>query len=197
MKTIYIYGAGGHGLVVADIAKACGYQRVLFVDDNLSHYPSLSDITSDYPIAIGVGNNKVRADIFWRLQERGFDLVTLVHPTATLSDNVVIGKATIVMPQVVVNIASTIGEGSILNTASVIEHENRIGSFVHISPHVSLGGAVSVGDLTHVGIGATVIQGIKIGSASIIGAGSVVVKPIPENSLAYGNPCRVVKEYHA
>ncbi len=32
-KSIYIYGASGHGLVVADIARACGYDDVVFVDD--------------------------------------------------------------------------------------------------------------------------------------------------------------------
>ena len=33
MKDIYIYGASGHGLVVSDIAKACGYKNVIFIDD--------------------------------------------------------------------------------------------------------------------------------------------------------------------
>ena len=33
MKSIYIYGASGHGLVVADIAKACGYKDIIFIDD--------------------------------------------------------------------------------------------------------------------------------------------------------------------
>jgi len=196
MKTIYIYGAGGHGLVVADIAKACGYDTIQFIDDHLAHYPSLVDISEDHPIAIGVGENKTRRLIFNILQDRGFEIVTLIHPTATISDTVSIGKATVIMPHVVINAESTIGEGCIVNTASVIEHQNSIGSFVHISPNVSLGGAVSVGDLVHVGIGSTAIQSIQIGQASTIGAGSVLVKHIPENCLAYGNPCRVMKTYH-
>ncbi len=196
MKMIYIYGAGGHGLVVADIAKACGYQHIQFVDDHLPYYPSLNDIVADRPITIGVGDNTIRAKIFDKLQHRGFEMVSLIHPTATIADTVSIGVATVIMPHVVVNAKSTIGKGSILNTASVIEHENMIGSFVHISPNVSLGGAVTVGDFTHVGIGSIVIQGIQIGNASTIGAGSVLVKHIPQNCLAYGNPCRVVKNHH-
>ena len=34
-KNIYIYGASGHGLVVADIARACGYDDSIFVDDGI------------------------------------------------------------------------------------------------------------------------------------------------------------------
>ncbi|UIR28904.1 hypothetical protein LZP85_13050 [Priestia flexa] len=38
------------------------------------------------------------------------------------------------------------------------------------------------------------MPGISIGKNSVIGAGSVVTKSIPENSLAMGNPCRVIEE---
>lgn len=39
-KSIYIYGASGHGLVVADIARTCGYDDVIFIDDGDNDYPS-------------------------------------------------------------------------------------------------------------------------------------------------------------
>lgn len=39
-KSIYIYGASGHGLVIADIARACGYDDVIFIDDGDNDYPS-------------------------------------------------------------------------------------------------------------------------------------------------------------
>ena len=38
------------------------------------------------------------------------------------------------------------------------------------------------------------MPGVTIGSGSVIGAGAVVSKSIPENSLAYGVPCRVIRE---
>ena len=72
--------------------------------------------------------------------------------------------------------------------------ENIIEDFSHISPIVALAGDVKVGENTHIGIGSSVIQGITIGKNCIIGAGSVVVKDIPNSSLAYGNPCNVVRK---
>ncbi len=41
--------------------------------------------------------------------------------------------------------------------------------------------------------GVTVIGGVTIGKGSVIGAGSVVTRDIPPNSLAAGNPCRVIR----
>ena len=52
MKSIYIYGASGHGLVVADIAKACGYEDIIFVDDGDNEYPSFEDINDKQHIPI-------------------------------------------------------------------------------------------------------------------------------------------------
>lgn len=43
-----------------------------------------------------------------------------------------------------------------------------------------------------IGAGVVVVPGVTIGANSTIGAGSVVTKTIPANSVAYGNPCRVV-----
>ena len=52
---------------------------------------------------------------------------------------------------------------------------------------------ITVGDNVWFGGGVTVLPGVTIGSGSVIGAGSVVSRDIPPNSVAVGNPCRVVK----
>lgn len=44
------------------------------------------------------------------------------------------------------------------------------------------------------GANVTVLPGVTIGAGSVIGAGSIVAKDIPKNSVAVGNPCRVVRE---
>ena len=66
MKSIYIYGASGHGLVVADIARACGYEDIIYIDDGENPYPSFEDIMENIhiPIALGVGSNTIREKLF-------------------------------------------------------------------------------------------------------------------------------------
>lgn len=53
---------------------------------------------------------------------------------------------------------------------------------------------VHIGENVWIGAGAVIVPGVTIGKNSVIGAGSVVTKDIPENVLAVGNPCRVLRE---
>ncbi len=53
---------------------------------------------------------------------------------------------------------------------------------------------VKVGNNVWIGGNVTVLPGISIGDGSVIGAGSVVTKDIPENVIAAGNPCRVIRK---
>ena len=53
---------------------------------------------------------------------------------------------------------------------------------------------VTIGDNCWIGGGATILPGVSIGSGCTIGAGSVVVHDIPDNSVAVGNPAKVVKK---
>ncbi len=52
---------------------------------------------------------------------------------------------------------------------------------------------ITVGDNVWIGAGVRVMPGVTIGSNVVIGGGSVVVKDIPSNSVAAGNPCRVIR----
>jgi len=195
-KDIYIYGASGHGLVVADIARVCGYETIIFVDDGENEYVSFEDIelNNDIPIALGVGDNFIREKLFEKVKEFDFHVVTLIHPSAIVSVSASLGNGVVVMPNVVINAKAKIGNGTILNSICVVEHECNIGAFSHISPNCALAGNVSVGKFTHIGIGSSVIQNISIGSSVIVGAGSVVVENIKDCKIAYGNPCKEMKE---
>lgn len=196
MDKIYIYGASGHGLVVADIALSCGYKEIIFIDDGKLEYQNFGDIEDDNKtsIIIAIGDNKIRAKLQKKAKEKGFNVATLIHASAIISPSANIGEGSVIMPNVVINAKASIGDGVILNTSCVIEHECKIGNFVHISPSVALAGNVQVGEFTHIGIGSSVIHGLNIGNDCIIGAGSVVVQNIDNKRLAYGNPCKVIKE---
>lgn len=195
-KSIYIYGASGHGLVVADIARACGYEEIIFIDDGENNYPRFEDIkiNNHIPIALGIGNNTIRAKLFEKVKNSGFKVATLIHSSSIISPSVEIGDGTVVMPNVVINTKATIGNAVILNTSCIIEHECTIEDFVHISPNTALAGNVKIGQFTHIGIGTSIIQGKTIGLNCIIGAGSVVVKNINNFKKAYGNPCKEIED---
>lgn len=53
---------------------------------------------------------------------------------------------------------------------------------------------VAIGDNVWIGGGVIIMPGITIGNNVVIGAGSVVTKNIPDNTIAFGNPCRVMRQ---
>ena len=53
---------------------------------------------------------------------------------------------------------------------------------------------IFIGDNVWCGGNVVVLPGVKIGNGAVIGAGSVVTKDIPENVVAVGNPCKILKE---
>ncbi|WP_275450342.1 DapH/DapD/GlmU-related protein [Treponema pedis] len=59
--------------------------------------------------------------------------------------------------------------------------------------HLELAEKIVIGDDVWIGGSVIICKGVKIGKGSTIGAGSVVTKDIPENVLAAGNPCKVIK----
>ena len=63
----------------------------------------------------------------------------------------------------------------------------RIGDNALIAP-------VIIGNNVWIGGGAIIMLGVTIGNNVVIGAGSVVTKDVPDNVIAYGNPCRVIRE---
>lgn len=59
------------------------------------------------------------------------------------------------------------------------------------------GQPIRIGDDCWIGGGVIICPGVTIGARSVIGAGSVVTRDLPEDSLAAGNPCRVVRSLAA
>ena len=53
---------------------------------------------------------------------------------------------------------------------------------------------VYIGENVWIGAGVIIVPGVRIGKNSVIGAGSIVTKDVPENVVAVGNPCRVLRE---
>ena len=53
---------------------------------------------------------------------------------------------------------------------------------------------VTVGDNVWIGGNTVILPGVTVGSNVVIGAGSVVSKDIPDNTIAAGNPCKVIRE---
>lgn len=210
MQRVLIVGAGGHAQVVADIllrAREAGaaVAPIGYLDDNpacwgheLLGLPIFGAIDKHSAVdhdalIIAIGDNRIRQQLFDRLQQQGCDFIIAQHPAATLAPDVQIGKGSVICAGVVVNPGSDIGANAILNTGSTIDHNNTIADHVHIAPGVHLGGNVQIEQGALLGIGAIVMPGRRIGTWSTVGAGSLVHRDIPNCVVAFGVPAKVVE----
>lgn len=198
-----ILGASGHGKVLADIAELTGWDKVVFFDDAwpetqrngawevVGNTQKLLATLSDYNgVIVAIGNNSIRQSKFRQLKDAGAKIISLIHPSATVSRYSTIGPGSVVMAGAVINPFCTIGSGAIINTCSSVDHDCTLGDMVHICPGAKLAGGITVGDRAWVGIGSSVRQLISIGSDTLVGAGSVVVKDILENTTVMGVPAK-------
>jgi sugar O-acyltransferase (sialic acid O-acetyltransferase NeuD family) len=118
----------------------------------------------------------------------------VIHSTLSKSDTVILGRG-ILINSLVSIAAHTIIENYVsINRNVSIGHHTTIENYTSINPGVNIAGNVIVGEGTTIGMGANIIDGVKIGKNSIIGAGSVVTKDIPDNVIAYGNPCKIIRD---
>ncbi len=120
--------------------------------------------------------------------------LNLIHPTAVLSNSVALRNGIQVSPHTSVNVLTQIGFGVNIKNNCYIGHHVKIGDFVSINPGVTVCGLVEIGNNTIIGAGASIRDKVKIGSNCIIGMGSNVVFDIPDNSIAFGNPCKISGE---
>lgn len=109
----------------------------------------------------------------------------------TMMDNapITIGDNVMIAPNVTittVNHPLTPTDRRIFHTKDSF-HPGRKGNWEMIAP-------VTIGNDVWIGAGAIILPGVTIGSGTTIGAGSVVTHDIPSNVLAFGVPCKVIRE---
>ncbi|CDQ18953.1 acetyltransferase [Halobacillus karajensis] len=203
MKKVVLIGAGGHSKVIQDIIEANRQLELYAIfDDKISdtvikdgitysHTSKLSRLNNDeYLYCIAIGNNKVREELFKKLLIPVERYVTLIHPSAVVSNRASIGYGSVIMPNAVVNSSTIIGKHCIVNSGAIVEHDNNLEDYVHISPNATLSGTVKVSEGTHIGSGAVIIPGRTIGRWSTVGAGSVVIDDVESEMTVVGIPAR-------
>jgi sugar O-acyltransferase (sialic acid O-acetyltransferase NeuD family) len=193
MRKLAIYGAGGHGRVVADTASMLGWQEIVFYDDSwpqhqknsiwpvVGNYENLlANLTQYDGVIVAFGNCVIRLNKTREFINLRAPIISLVHPRAFVSPHSTLGQGSVVFAGAVINIEAKVGEASIINTGAIVDHDCIIGPGVHICPGANISGGVEIGEASWIGVGSCIRHGIKIGANVMVGAGAVIVKDVPD-----------------
>ena len=209
-RRIFVYGAGGHGKVVADIliskneSEFAGYvdDRKELSDAKVIRFPVLGGgqwlrqevLNSPIAVALGVGECRSRQLLAERCSRWEIEILTRLHPGGTVSQTAQLGRGTVVMAGAIIKPDARVGVGVIVNSGAVVEHDVEIGDYAHVAPRAVMGGASHLGAFSHLGLGAVVLQCVHIGSHTMVGAGAVVVENLPDQIVAIGAPARIHRQ---
>ncbi len=207
MKNLCIYGCGGLGREIADLARRIGqWGRIAFVDDNITgrevdrikvytFEEMKTQLTGNgLEVIVAVGEPVVRKAIYERLANNKLNYAKVIDPGFILSTSSSIAGGTVVHTGAIATCNVHIQEGCLINKQAVIGHDVTIGKYSVISPSVSIGGNVNIGSGCYLGSGAIIRNGIDIGTDSIIGMGAVVLSDVKPNSVMVGNPARRIRD---
>lgn len=212
MEPLLLIGAGGHARAAADVIKAEGRYSITGLIDSFQNpgalcfgyrvlgreqdIPRLCQQFNVYNAIVAIGDNYQR----WAMMERitaavpNINFISAVHPSAIVAADIKLGSGVVIMPGAVLVTGCEIGDGCLINTAASLDHDGYMAGYSSLAPGVVTGGRVRIGQRSSLGLGAKVIHNITIGADTVIGAGALVLRNVPELVVAYGYPCRVVKQ---
>lgn len=208
-RAMFLFGASGHAKVVLDAARLQGDQVLGLFDDDASltgktllgcpviggrsellAWCAQNAVTAGL---VSIGHNATRGEIAAWLRASGLELISVIHPRATVAESARLGPGSVVMAGAVINADAVVGNNCIVNTGASVDHDCVIGDDVHIAPGCRLCGNVAVGEGALLGAGSVVIPGVRIGPRATIGAGSTVIGDVPAGVTVAGSPARVLK----
>jgi len=210
MKHLVIIGAGGYGREMYGAALgAVGYGTEFDVHGYLDGRSNAMDGFKGYPAVIGspetyapqpddvfisaLGSIESRRRCVAMIESRGGTFVSVIHRSAFLGPNVVIGEGSFVAHNVVLTADVRIGRHAAVFHGTSIGHDSVLGDFTHVYAQCSVGGSVRIEEGASVYPGSVVVPRRTIGAGAVVGAGSTVILNVRPGVSVFGSPAKPIK----
>jgi UDP-perosamine 4-acetyltransferase len=201
---VILIGGGGHAGEVLDILDAAGLPRPEGVLDDrpeaaarlglphLGGFAALEAVCAGRPVAVAVGDTRLRAALAARLDACGALRPALRHPSAVVSPTARIGPGVQILALAYLGAAAEVGADAIVNAGAVVGHDAVLGPAAHLAARAVLSAGARAGARTLIGNGAVVLPRVAVEADVVVGAGAVVTRPLPAGCRAVGIPARAI-----
>jgi sugar O-acyltransferase (sialic acid O-acetyltransferase NeuD family) len=153
------------------------------------------ELSEEELIVLGAAQKSTKIKLLENFKEINPErFYNVISNSSEISSTTKIGNGCIINSLVCIAGHTTLGDFVFINRSVSIGHHSKIGDFTTINPGSNIAGNVEIGSNCQIGIGCNIFDSVKIGDNSIIGSGSLVTKDIPNNVIAYGNPCKIIKK---
>jgi sugar O-acyltransferase (sialic acid O-acetyltransferase NeuD family) len=141
----------------------------------------------DMFVALSYRNvNKVRAEKYDAVKQKGYHLPSYVCSKSVLWDDARIGENCFIFENQTIQPFVTIGNNVTMWSGNHIGHHSIIGDHVFITSHVVVSGHVEIGSHCFLGVNSTLTDGIKLAPRTVVGAGATVIKNTVEEGVYRG-----------
>ena len=124
--------------------------------------------------------NSIRRHHCKALRSQGWNLASIISPTAVVASNCVLGDNLFIAESVVVQPWSQIGDGVVLWSGVQVGHHSVLGDYAFLSAGTVLMGCNTVGTCAHLAGGVTVRDHVTVGNARQISAGEIVLSDLAD-----------------
>lgn len=201
MKKLIIFGTGKIAEVLFYFFKnESEFEPVAFTVDKEfikdNHFNNLSLIEfenvekefppSEYVMFVAMGYhdlNAVRADKVKGAEEKGYSLISYIHPQSGIPRDLVVGKNCFIMNHVMIHPRVEIGDNNFIWSGTIIGHHTKIGNNNWFTSGANIAGNVIICDNNFFAINSTVGHSVTIGSQCFLGSNSLVTKDLKDESV--------------
>jgi sugar O-acyltransferase (sialic acid O-acetyltransferase NeuD family) len=212
---VLFYGGTGQAIVNREILELQGGALSAVADDTVGLTPPFADVPllcgwlaveawratfeGPFGFAVCIGNphGRRRLELARQLSEIGGVPLTLVHPSATIARDCILGAGSQIMAGAVLQPRVVLGAQCIVNTRAGVDHECTLGDGVEIGPGATLCGAIQLEAAAWVAAGATVLPRCRIGADAVVGAGSLVRHDVADRVTVVGVPAQPISREQA
>lgn len=210
-KGIVIFGVGK----IADVIQyymreesgmpvsAFTVDRAFITDTTFNGLPVVpfEDLTESYPpenfsmfVALGYHNlNSLREQKVNEAAEKGYEIVSYIHPSSGVPKDLVYGRNCFIMNNVCIHPRVALGDNVFIWSGAVIGHHSVIGNHAWITSAVNISGNVLIGDNCFFAINSTVGHSVTIGNEVFIGANTLVIKNVEDGKVIIKESDRPIK----